>query len=193
MRDLNVQTLVKRCINGERLSWDKFVERYSRLIYWAIRKALKRTNYQHSQQDLEDIFQNVFILLWKDGKLKQVRDREKISGWLAMVAANCARNFFRNKTIELKEEEFTPEKIATSDFSSSQLFGQERRYQLLEGALAALLPRERVILKLCFFHEKTHNEIGRILRMPANTVSSIIKRAKESLRERLRKGGFEVF
>ena len=53
--------LVFRCISGDKNAWDKFVRRFSPLIFWAIRKRLNQANHPYSQQDLEDIFASVFL------------------------------------------------------------------------------------------------------------------------------------
>lgn len=184
MQDLNDQSLVLRCINGDRLAWNGFVERFSRLVLWAIREKLKYTNFHYAQQDVEDIFQNVFCLLWEKGKLQQIRNREKVSGWLAMVAANCALNYFRNKKEEVGREELLLEKAQSGDCTVADTFDE---------VCNLLSPRERIILKLNYLYDKTHQEIGQILKMPTNTVSSLIKRTKERLKEKLEKEGYKFF
>ena len=193
MPDLSDQTLVARCINGERLAWDEFVERFSQLIFWAIHRRLKRTNYRYSRQDVEDIFQDVFVLLWEKEKLRQVRMRDSICAWLGMVAANCALNHFRNKRKELVKENLALEKTESGDSSAVETVELNRLHEILEKAFDCLCARDRIILKLNYLYDKTHQEIGELLKIPANTVSSVIKRNKERLKEELRKLGWENF
>lgn len=178
MTDLSGATLILRCINGEKRAWDKFVQQFSPLILWAIKKRLSRANYHYSQQDLEDIFQNVFVLLWEKAKLQQIKSRDNISTWLVMVAANCALNYFRNKKEQPIDPKLTLEIASSSNCHISETVKLEEVFNLLP-------PRERVILQLSYLYDKTHQEIGEILKMPANTVSSIIGRTKERLKKRL--------
>ncbi len=35
--------LLSGCITGNKAAWDVFVERYSKLIYWNVRKTLEKT------------------------------------------------------------------------------------------------------------------------------------------------------
>jgi len=191
--DLSNSSLVARCINGDRPAWDKFVERFSPLVFWAIKDTLGQARYSGNREDIKDIFQNVFVLLWEKGKLKQVKDREKLSGWLAMVAANCVYNYFRNKREALPGKELLPEKTASLDCPASRALEQERLHDIIKEGLNCIPARELIILKLNYFYNKTHEEIGRILKMPANTVSSIIKRAKEKIKEELEKQGWKNF
>ena len=193
MQELSDQALVARCINGERLAWDRLVERFSRLVYWAIKTRLSHAGCHYNRQDLEDIFQEVFCLLWEKDTLRQIRNREKISGWLAMVAANCAHNFFRGKKHGFSRKEFLPEKTPSSDCAAEECLERKGLSHIMEESLDFLPPRERIVLKLNYLYDKTHEEIASILKMPQNSVSSIIKRTKEKLRQRLEARGFKNF
>ena len=193
MSDSSIPSLVARCINHDRLAWNKFVERFSPLVFWSIKNSLTRDGYPYNWQDIEDIFQNVFCLLWEKGKLQQIRDRESISAWLAMVAVNCAFNYFRNKREGPLGKELLPEKTASLDCVADNTPVQERLQDIIKEGLNCLSAREVIILKLNYFYNKTHQEIGRILKMPANTVSSIIKRTKEKIKEELKKQDRENF
>ena len=194
MRKLTNSALVERCIKGDRLIWDKFVERFSGLIFWAIKERLNRSNLYYNQQDIEDIFQNVFVLLWQKDKLRQIRNREKISGWLSIVSANCAINYFRKK----KEKHFNNKTLneqsirlgCSTNCSIINGYDQEMKNAVLDMAIKSLSARERIILKLNYLHGKTHQEIAKILKTPTNTISSIIKRSKGKLKGILEKEGF---
>ncbi len=193
MPDLSNQLLVERCINGDKSAWDKFVQRFSRLIYWAIKEKLKYSSFNYTQQDTKDIFQDVFVLLWEKRKLEQIRNRENIATWLVIVAANCTLNYFRSKKEEFIGGEFIPQTADLSNCRHSETFEQEEQSSLIEQGLAELSVRERIILKLNYLHNKTHLEISQILKMPPGTISSIIKRIKERLKEKLKKQGWENF
>jgi len=184
---LSDSSLVARCIKRDRLAWNKFVEQFSPLVFWAIKDKLSCAGYAFNRQDIEDIFQNVFVVLWEKGKLKQIRDHQKISAWLVMVAANSVHNFFRNKRETLARGELLPDEIASADCGAAETINQEKSSNMIEGVLNFLSARERIILKLNYLYDKTHQEIGRILKMPTNTVSSVIKRSKERLRVQLKK------
>jgi RNA polymerase sigma-70 factor (ECF subfamily) len=187
MQELDIQTLVESCIKGKRTAWNRFVEQFSAVVFWAIKERLKRTNYHYSQQDVEDIFQNVFTLLWEKKKLAQIRYRRNIKNWLIMVAANCTINYFRSKRNTCSELEFLSPAPYSVDCNISYTVDQERLNRTLECILHELPKRELIIIKLSYLHNKTHQEISQLLRIPQNTISSIIKRTKEKLKEKLQK------
>lgn len=194
MRDLSNASLVTGCIKGSRIAWNKFVERFCPLIFWAIKNRLNKSGYPFNQQDIEDIFQDVFVLLCDRRKLKQIKNRENISAWLAIVAANCTNSYIRNKRIDTPfSKEPLTEKIGALDCPADEVIEREQLNNTIAKLLSYLSARELIILKLNYFYEKTHQEIARLLKMPPNTVSSIIKRTKEKLKEELKRKGLEKF
>jgi RNA polymerase sigma-70 factor (ECF subfamily) len=194
MQGLNNSSLVARCINRDHLAWNKFVERFSPLIFWAIKAGLARFGFSYTRQDTEDIFQNVFVLLWEKEKLQQIRSRESITSWLAIVAANCACNFFRKKGERPLKDELLPERLASPDGGQTTGIAQVNPGNIdaiLKHAFNYLSSREVIILKLNYLHNKTHQEIASLLNMPVNSVSSIIKRTREKLKEKLKEQEWE--
>jgi RNA polymerase sigma-70 factor (ECF subfamily) len=185
MQDLSDSSLVKRCINRDRLAWNKFVERFSPIVFWAIKEGVARFGFPYTRQDTEDIFQDVFVLLWEKEKLQQIRNRESITGWLAIVAVNCTCNFFRKKGERPLKSALRPEKLASPDCGKPAAISANID-DILEHAFNHLSSREVVILKLNYLHNKTHREIASLLDIPANSVSSIIKRTREKLKEKLK-------
>ena len=57
----NESELIKRCLNKDKKAWGEFVDKYSRLVYWAIHKKMATTRFNCQQADIEDIFQDVFL------------------------------------------------------------------------------------------------------------------------------------
>ena len=203
--DLNEhpEELIQGCIRKDRRSWDIFVETYSRVVYWAIRDRLKRYGYDFNDEDVNDIHQDVFIALWAGDRLKQLREPGKAAGWLAMVAGNAAIDHFRKvkrqsppNSISIYEEIYrtgdgesrTLEEVLPSgaDRPDRQAQLNEAREEL-EAALDGLNPKERMAVKLNLLHGMKHAEIAAALKVPVNTVSTTIARAKKNLKEKLEK------
>ena len=109
-----------------------------------------------------------------------------------MVAANCALNYCRNKRDGLLRKEFSLEKVHSADCGADEAIDQQKLHNILERIFSYLPVRERIILKLNYLYDKTHLDIGKLLKMPTNTVSSIIKRTKEKLRLELKNRVFIV-
>jgi len=195
------EDLIEGCIRKDKRSWDIFVERYSKVVYWAIRDRLKRFGYNFEDEDINDIHQDVFIALWAGDKLKQLKERDKVAGWLAMVAGNAAIDHFRRmkrqsppNSISIYEEIYKDgdgEARTLEEVLPSGAAGPDRQAQLgearevLESAIGALKLKERIAVKLNLLHGMKHGEIADALNIPVNTVSTTIARAKKDLKEKL--------
>ncbi|MDD5072875.1 MAG: sigma-70 family RNA polymerase sigma factor [Candidatus Omnitrophica bacterium] len=197
------EQLIEGCIKKDKRSWDMFVERYSKVVYWAIRDRLKRLGYNFEDEDINDIHQDVFIALWAGDKLAQLKEKDKVAGWLAMVAGNAAVDHFRRmkrqsppNSISIYEEIYKNGDGGTRTLEEvlpSKAPGPDREAQLseareaLESVIEALKPKEKIAVKLDILHGMKHSEIADALNIPVNTVSTTIARAKKYLKEKLEK------
>ena len=184
---MNESELIKRCITKDKKAWGIFIEKYSRLIYWAIRKRLAMSSFGCDETDVEDIFQEVFLTVLKDNKLNQLKDPKFIPGWLAMVASNKAVDFMRQKAH--REHNLIVDTPVFKDNTFEQdLLSQDVIFAIKE-LINTLSDKERIIISLNLLEEKPHKEIADILNIPVNTISTIIARTKEKLKEKLKKRG----
>ena len=179
--------LIECCIKREEKAWLEFIRRFSGLVYYSARERLKRNGFRFSDEDIQDIVQNVFMEMWEKSRLSEVRERHKIKAWLSIMSQTRALNYMRKKKERLlaEDELFRIENIVSDN-------GEETRLELaeeLEMAIEPFEPREKIILKLNIIHGKTHKEIAEFMKIPINTVSTIISRKKEHLRKLLRKEG----
>lgn len=201
--------LIESCIKKDKRAWDIFVERYSKLVLWAVRDRLTRFRYNFDNDDVEDIHQEVFVSLWSANKLVQIKDRRKVAGWIAMVAGNAAIDYFKKmkrqmppNAISIFEEaissaegegetleELLPAKIG----NPSREFHLNELRAMLDATLESLAPKEKMVIKLNLLHGMKHREIAEALKLPINTISTIIARTKGELKERLKRKGIEDF
>ena len=187
--------LVEACIKRDLVAWSILVKKYSRLIYLSIEKRLRKYGLSLPAQDIEDIRQNVVSRLWEDGKLEDVKNRNNITYWLSIVSGNMALEYARKLrsseplniplTEELDEAKLMSIIPARSSGPIDACDGAEIRKRI-KNAIASLPAREKLIIKLNMFHEKKYHEIARMLDLPAGTVSSYIRRAKEKMRKNLK-------
>ncbi len=199
--------LVQNCIKKDKRAWDIFVERYSKVVFWAIRNRLKRFGYNFDEGDIEDIHQDVFISLWSDNKLAQIKDKDRVAGWLAMVAGNAAIDYFKKmkrqsppNSLSIYEEIYksgdggdkTLEDVLPSkDAGPGKQAHLNDIFELVNSAIDSLKPKEKVVVRLNLLHGMKHRDIAEALKLPVNTVSTTIARAKEDLKVKLRRKGIK--
>jgi RNA polymerase sigma factor (sigma-70 family) len=83
---------VQRCVKPDKLAWDEFLNKYSRLIYSYIYKVINIKGYSLTQVHIEDLFQEIIFSLVKDNfrKLKSFKALNgcTLASWLRQVTIN---------------------------------------------------------------------------------------------------------
>ena len=104
------QQLLERFVaDQDEIAFTRLVERHGRTIWGVCRRVL------HHEQDAEDAFQAVFVVLAR--RASSIRQREAVGSWLYSVAYRIAtrarRNVARRKDVEkkLKAAEISPARL----------------------------------------------------------------------------------
>ena len=181
--------LIKRCLKKEKRAWDIFIQRYSKVVCWAIRKRLSMSDFAFHEDDVNDIFQEVFLSIIEGDKLLQIKNAKLVAGWLAMVASNKAVDFMR-KRIRSKECLIQEGSILKDDVFREELHNRDLM-EIIKSILDTLSVKEKIVISLNLLEDRTHREIASIVGLSINTVSTLIARAKQKLRERLEKRGIK--
>ena len=199
---LTLKELVDRCLSKDKLAWNEFVLKFKPIVERAVRSRLSRHNFPHSIEDTKDITQGIFLDIWEENKLGQVKDEDKISGWLVIVAQNATIDFMRRsknvwrQDLRAIDEEGRGSNLTEAIASTANPLKELANNELadtLQALIDGLNPRDRLILKLNLLHHQSHKEIATLLKTSINTVSTIIRRSLLKLRESLEKRGFKDF
>ena len=181
--------LIKRCTKKDKKAWSLFIDRYSRLIYWAIRKRLTRSGFYHDEADVEDIFQEVMLAILKGDKLLQLKDLKYLPGWLSIAASNKTVDYMREKLSSKQGLVVDIPEFIDDTFAHGLL--EKDTISLIKEVIKALSDKERIVISLNILENRTHKEIAQMAKMPVNTVSTIIARTKEKIKKELKKKGLE--
>lgn len=197
--------LVAGCLARKKDSWDTFVGRFSKLVFWSIRKTLSSTAYSGRQDVCEDAYQDVFRKLLEPDGLARLRDPKGLHTFLTVTA--CHATLDRVKGLSRADKKLVvdfhkaDEDCGVSDATEflkdgapgpADVMVMRERSGLIEEALAALSLKERACMEFHYLDSKTHREIAEILGLPQDTVSTVIRRTREKLKNRLIKRGLET-
>ena len=185
------QELVERCLSKVPGAWEAFVDRFGRLIFWSIERALGRCQFPYNQQDLEDLFQQVFLLLWEK-KLRDAKGIQKLSTWLVIVTHRIVLDYVKaQRSIKRRvvAEQIDVEQLVSSVEDPSRSVERKEAGEILDELLNGFSAKEQAVLRLNLVEEKTHSEIAELLKLPIGSVSSLIKRVKEKWAQALREKG----
>ena len=139
-----------------------------------------------SEEDAEDIAQNIFLKLWTRPDLWQ--GQESMTGYLYTVTRNEIFNLFKHQKVEQEYE---------SHIIRSQLIGElcdedtsllENLYYkeivlLVELALNQLPPRRKQVFEMSRIEGLSHKEIAEKLQIPVRTVENHIYKTLTELRK----------
>ncbi len=89
--------LVERVCAGDREAFNELYKLFAPMVHGIVLARVPR-------DEVDDIVQNVFISAYKN--LHALRDRNAVGGWLAMIARNLSKDFYRREkpTEELSED-----------------------------------------------------------------------------------------
>jgi RNA polymerase sigma-70 factor (ECF subfamily) len=183
MDDLGV---VGRLVAGDAAAWDRFLREFGPVLVRAAASVLGRAAGERGRRDAEEVAQKVVALLVDhDARLlRSFQGRSTLSTWLVGIVRRQAFLHLRAQRIaEAKAPDPAPPPPTPPELAEIAESEAE-----LRAALDALAPRERLLLTLHYFDAAPHARIARLLGVSLNSVSPLLDRARERLREVLAVG-----
>ena len=141
-----------------------------------VRALLRRMGAQPSLAD--DLGQECFVIAFQ--RIASFRGEGSFQGWLKQIAA---RLYVRRWRMETRYEALDEQ----AEESGESAWSADIRLDLDE-ALKSLSAAERMCVSICSGAGFSHTEAGALLKMPAGTVKSHVKRGLDKLRRRLETG-----
>lgn len=145
--------------------------------------------YERDAHRLEDLAQETFLKAWR--ALDQFDGRAPFEHWLARIAVRVALDHLRRQRRRRCEVALSEAGEAAMDWLRQGPVGTEPEAggaaELLEAALEALPPRDRVVLTLLDLEERSVREVAGLLGASAVAVRVRALRARRRLRKALEK------
>jgi len=192
---LEDEELVLGCLEGKKEAWGEFVDRFAKLIHWSIRQTVQKVPLGGVDELCEEVFQELFKKLLEKDELSKLRDAKNIRKFLSVTACHAAMDklkslgrYERKKTVSVFETGEDGTGLSTDLCDAAEInpateaLSRERN-DLIAQALESLSCKERACVEFHFLDGKTHFEIGRILGISQDTVSTVIRRTKEKLKK----------
>lgn len=177
--------IITEYLSGNDESLRFLISKYTKPVYNFVRHLV------HSDNEAEDITQEVFIKIWKNLKKFSV-SKSSFKTWLFTVARNTTIDFLRKRKnilfsdLENEENEYSfAETIADENLLPDEALQKIQNSEFLNKLLSRLNEQHRTILLLHYQEEMTFAEIGEILKKPLSTVKSYHRRAILELRKML--------
>lgn len=133
--------------------------------------------------ELEDVLQDVFIKAYRN--LYGFDVKRKFSSWIYRIAHNEAVNHIKKNSkvkVSLDDVEY---KIVDEKIDLGSKIDKKILKKNIAMSLENIGFKYREALMLFFFEDKSYEEISDILRIPVNTVGTLILRGKKLLKKQL--------
>lgn len=161
---------------GDLLAFERIMRAFEAQVFRYIMRMVS------NQQDAEDLTQEVFIKLYKN--LPQYQAERGFKTWLFTIATNTVYDFLRRKR-NIGSRELTLLDDPESHFEPQDERATYIHTELsvdIERALEKIKPGYRAVLLLFYKEDLSCEEIGRLLKMPENTVKTQLRRAREAMK-----------
>ncbi|MFA5005670.1 MAG: sigma-70 family RNA polymerase sigma factor [Candidatus Omnitrophota bacterium] len=150
---------VQGCLKGDKQSWNEFLSRYSRLIYHYIYNVLKTRGYHYNQEDVSDIYQDIFRLLIKDDYKKLSSFKAKngcsLASWLRQVTINSTLDYLRkvkNPPVSIDDDSdgslALKDRLQDAAVSVPELLNNQEKLLTLKDCIGLLDTDEQYFLEL---------------------------------------------
>lgn len=182
----NTESSDKELVAATKINPDAFsliVDRYWNRLFAYVR----RTSY-FSQEDIEDILQEVFIKIYK--YINDYDESFAFSTWAYRITRNYVIDEIRKKSARPHVVQLDTEEIVTvlrSSLDIEQDLITQESINTLTTVINELPYKYREVLALRFLEEKEYTEIMDIMELPKGTVASLINRGKKILQEEIKK------
>jgi RNA polymerase sigma-70 factor (ECF subfamily) len=167
--------LIQAIKAGNYRRFERLISAYQKPLYIFIWRMVR------DEDDAKDICQDTFFKAYT--KIKSFKGKSKFSSWLFQIGYRKALDFLAKK----KRQRATLDKME----EKSQGSGSEREFEVKQADSAImsiiddLQENHRIALHLFYKEEMTYKEIASVMKVPINTVKSLIYRGKEIVREKM--------
>ncbi|MFA6183957.1 MAG: sigma-70 family RNA polymerase sigma factor [Parcubacteria group bacterium] len=178
----------KELVKAAKENPDEFqalVTRYWNRLFCYIR----RMSY-FSQEDIEDILQEVFIKIYK--YLNDYDEEMNFSTWAYRITRNATIDEIRKRkarpaTVWLENEELT--KVLKSSLNIEKEYVDADSLEKIKNIIGDMPDKYREVLILRFIEEKSYEEIMDIVQLPKGTIASLVNRGRKIVTDEAKRKG----
>ena len=180
--DVRLVALMLRVREGDEAAFREIVEATEDRLYGTIAKMLGGV------EGAEDLAQRVYLRIWQArGRYER---RSKFSTWMFSIMHRLVLNERRGRArrravFRTPGADETPRDAVTRDLPSGEASAAELAAEI-DAALAALPDDQRTAMILRRYDEMPYEEIAEVLGTTVSAVKSLLFRARETLRLKLK-------
>jgi len=172
--------LVRRIMAGDQLAEEELVQRYSRGVSIIIRRRVK------NPADVEDLCQETFRIALEKIRRGEIREPEKLSGFISSLARNLAIRRLRPRP-HWRPESPNEDIIDPAPNPEEELLRQERAKIVRQVISEMSSDRDRQILFRFYIAEEEKEKICADLGLTSLHFNRVLSRARQRFKELYKK------
>ncbi len=175
--------LVRLTLEGNVDFFAVLIQRYQTVLH----RYIMRLGF--GVEDAEDILQEVFVKAYVN--LADFDEGLSFSAWIYRISRNTAISQYRKNKVRPQGNVIDVELEVLSNMAKDELdilkiIQKKELSDIVSQALYKLPDKYRDVLILRYFEDKEYLEISDILKIPVGTVSTLLYRAKQKLKIKLK-------
>ena len=180
VQDSSDETLISLIADGDKRAMQVLYARHNVKVY---RFILRLTG---NQSLAEDLVSEVFLDVWRQAEGFEAKSQ--VSTWLLAIARYKALSALRRRTDEHLDDQMAATIEDTAD-NPETVVGTKDRNTIVQKCLTQLSPAHREVIDLVYYHEKSVDEVARIVGVPAATVKTRMFYARTKMADLLKQAG----
>ena len=174
--------LLARIAAGDRLALQTLYGRHQVKIYRFALRLLR------DEPSAEDLVSEVFIDVWRGAA--RFAGRSEASTWLLAMARNKALSVLRRRKEDELDQDAAAAIVDEADDPEAAAL-KKNKGELLRACLLRLSPEHREVIDLVYYHDKSIEEVARIVGAPEGTVKTRMFNARKRLAELAKAAGVD--
>ncbi len=182
------RSLLEACLAHQEGSWEKFVDRFTGLVFHVINHTSQSRSIVLSPADRDDLAGEVMLAIVRDNfaVLRRFRGKSSLATYLTVIARRVVvRKLLDSRSASplaaMTHWGQSPESgiaIATNTDVEARISNLEE----VERLLGQLDQADAAVVRMYHLEGKSYQEISRVTGMPSGSVGPVLSRARSKLR-----------
>jgi RNA polymerase sigma-70 factor (ECF subfamily) len=174
------QTLLESIAAGDKLAMQVLFQRHNVRVYRFVLRLIGNPALA------EEIVSEVFLNVWRHAGSFDAKCQ--VTTWLMAIARHKALSVLRRRPQAQLDEEMAAT-IADPGEDAEAVLDRKQRSKIIRACLTQLSPSHREIIDLVYYHEKSVDEVARIVDAPKSTVKTRMFYARSHMAKLLAAAG----